>query len=235
MTNEIKQLRIRIDAIAKLIKDLKTLYTETATFDKSYPYKKTHLKTYLSSHLDKVMVVVPNHKSFVIQIDQVNSKEIEKSVDSLLLAKAWIGKVIEKIGGVSYMVDISHKNKNEPIDDFIIRAKKQNLGKFIGVPNSTDDDSKNQVINEKGDFIYGIILREEWNSKCIIEKIHWLIKEIKDVIESNNEIYLDRFEQIDNGSKNPLYIRFFNNVYNHLSESIFCLDFELRRIKEEKL
>lgn len=70
MVEEIKELRIKIDGLAQLCKELKPLY------------KNTEPVVYGGRNSGKY----------------INSKEIEKAVDSLYLAKAWLGKVLAELG-----------------------------------------------------------------------------------------------------------------------------------------
>ena len=69
MKEQIKELRVRIDGLAQLTKELK-------------PIKSGW-----------VGEPIPNTNKLGI-----NSKEIEKAVDSLYLAKAWLGKVLGELG-----------------------------------------------------------------------------------------------------------------------------------------
>jgi len=64
MKEQIKELRVKIDGLSQLTKELKPL-------------------TFLSS--------VDNSRDY-------NSPEIEKAYDSLILAKAWLGKVLGELG-----------------------------------------------------------------------------------------------------------------------------------------
>lgn len=70
MVEEVKELRIKIDGLAQLCKELKPLY------------KNTEPVVYGGRNSGKY----------------INPKEIEKAVDSLYLAKAWLGKVLAELG-----------------------------------------------------------------------------------------------------------------------------------------
>lgn len=72
MKEQIKELRVKIDGLAQLTKDLKPV---------KHIYKKA----------------IINSEEFENDIIHVNSKEIEKAVDSLYLAKAWLGKLLGEL------------------------------------------------------------------------------------------------------------------------------------------
>lgn len=65
MKEQIKELRVKIDGLAQLTKELKPINKYEGT--RTHPF-------------------------------YINSKEIEKTVDSLYLAKAWLGKVLGELG-----------------------------------------------------------------------------------------------------------------------------------------
>lgn len=73
MKEQIKALRVSIDGIAQLTKELRPV--ERYDFDYS---------VFNSSIIPKLL--------------KFNSKEIEKAVDSLYLSKAWLGKVLGELG-----------------------------------------------------------------------------------------------------------------------------------------
>ena len=66
METQIKELRVKIDGLAQLTKELKPL--------RDCGKKECEF------------------------CPKINSKEIEKAVDSLYLAKAWLGKVLGELG-----------------------------------------------------------------------------------------------------------------------------------------
>jgi len=68
MKEQIKNLRIKIDALAQLTKELKPVSTSKWV----------------------------NPNEYYVYMD--NSQEINKAVDSLYLAKAWLGKVLGELG-----------------------------------------------------------------------------------------------------------------------------------------
>lgn len=75
MKESIKNLRIQIDGLAQLTKELKPIKT-----------------------IEKPKEPVNNRFTSNEIYIEVNSKEIEKAVDSLYLAKAWLGKVLGELG-----------------------------------------------------------------------------------------------------------------------------------------
>lgn len=74
MKEQIKELRLQCDGLAQLTKELKPRVTYQTNYS---------INDYIGS-------------TQVIYAD--NSKEIEKAVDSLYLAKAWLGKILGELG-----------------------------------------------------------------------------------------------------------------------------------------
>ena len=143
-----------------------------------------------------------------------NSREIEKSVDSLYLAKAWLGKILGELGEDT---PYGNDGKRKGIED-IEPVADQWHGWF------DSPESKN-----------------EWEDKSHVEKVDWLRQELQKIIDVDilcvcNDL-LDvkpKFPDSDlNHSENrtDLFIR---NVYSYLSEARFWIGFELQRIKESE-
>lgn len=83
MKEQIKELRVKIDGIAKLTKELK-------------PFKEiliVPLPTKINVAIEAELI----YKKDEICIIQ-NSKEIEKAVDSISLSKAWMGEILRELG-----------------------------------------------------------------------------------------------------------------------------------------
>lgn len=79
MKEEIKNLRIKCDGLAQLTKELKPI----KTFDKTIQGK---------------CLQFPDKTETINCYNYNNSKEIEKTVDSLYLGKAWLGKLLGELG-----------------------------------------------------------------------------------------------------------------------------------------
>lgn len=157
--------------------------------------------------------------------------ETRECYDSLILAKAWLGKVLGELGEES-----PYKAGKKTIEDI----------------EPTADTFKGNV---HYDTIPGTTVK--WFNvspydleNTHIEKVDWLREEIKNLIDDDFR-RLGRTIMPENqdglvGESSELSrkvqvadIRYdswssLNNSYNHLSEARFWLGFELQRIKEEK-
>ena len=173
MVEEIKELRVKIDGLSQLVKELK-------------PHSGEGIK-------------------FLIEmgIEGVNSSEINKAYDSLILGKAWLGKILGELGTVNpYGEGYKTKEDIEPTADTAKNIKDFPL------------DSRNW-----GDNI---------NNISHIEKVDWLRTEIQAMFKQIEEtnfygIYFHEDEMGDN---------YCNWFYKYLHEARFWLGFELQRIKE---
>ncbi len=82
MVEKIKKLRVEIDGLAQLTKELRPI---------EYVYSKKELELYNQLYSET--------ENGILGVSQkYNSKEIEKATDSLYLAKAWLGKVLGELG-----------------------------------------------------------------------------------------------------------------------------------------
>lgn len=135
------------------------------------------------------------------------SYETNKSYDSLILAKGWLGKFLAELGAENpYKSGYKTKEDIEPTADVslpITLAKQLNTTKPIG----SSVEEMNHI--EKVDF-----LRTE------IEKV---IGEAKILSDGTFEFKPSRESAIAR-----------TNAYNHLCEAKMWLGFELSRIKEEQ-
>jgi hypothetical protein len=128
MKDQIKELRVKIDGLSQLVKEL-------------------------------------NFKGFIDQINNNKpSHELDKCYDSLILAKAWLGKVLGELGEATpYANDGKRTDVNsiEPTAD-------------------TSDDSRDA---------YSSVI--DWNSANHIEKVDWLRQEIQSIINFNSNVELN--------------------------------------------
>lgn len=226
MQEKVKQLRVSIDGIAQLTKDLKpfkeTFFSHKVESDiesastprleiveKSFSNQPLHYKFHYLLKTDKGVFRWGNNVEQTIDealaswgsAINLNSKEIEKAYDSLIFAKAWLGKVMGELGVKSpYKSGYKTKEDIEPTADVA-------------------DKPLSNFLTNKGD----------WDKLSHIEKVDYLRTQIESII---NEITpIQATEAL--GAKSP---REFNiartNSYNHLCEARFWLGFELQRIKE---
>lgn len=131
MKTEIKNLRIQIDGLAQLTRELKPITHDTQFEWFKKPYNE-------------------------------NSKEIEKAVDSLYLAKAWLGKILGELGETTPYINDGNR-------------------KTIGDIEPTADQQWNLEKNEVWNTAY------EWSKKSHIEKVDWLREEIKKIIDTTTD------------------------------------------------
>lgn len=147
------------------------------------------------------------HKQYPIER---NSDEINKAFDSLILAKAWLGKVLGELGKETpYKNDGKRKTKEdiEPVAD------KCAILCTFGVA----------VLHDK-----------TWEDVTHIERVDWLRQQI----EKLNNIFLkiDWLDWYDPKltSVLDLLLPMRILVFQYLSEARFWLGFELQRIKENR-
>lgn len=182
MKEQIKELRIRIDGISQLVKELKQLHTG-----------------------DKFIAGSNNIVYRHIDISEYyQSNEIKKCYDSLILAKAWLGKILGELGeSTPYTNDGNRKT----VEDIEPTADKNTM---------IEVNTNKPVLEEYG-----------WKSKSYIEKIDWLRQEIQLIVNIVKDIYISNYQV----SREFNIAR--TNSYNHLCEARFWLGFELQRIKEQ--
>ncbi len=175
LTVKIKELRVEIDGLSQLVKELKPIFEKKGAFDAG---------------------------------KYINSKEIEKSYDSLILAKAWLGKILQELGeSTPYANDGKRKNVEDIEAAVDISTIKEELTKLVNV---------NTILT-----INNFHFREASH----IEKVDWLREEIKKAYKNNMNMF-------PLGTNQKLVMA--NNYYTHLNEAVFWLGFELGRIKNNK-
>jgi hypothetical protein len=188
MKEQIKELRVRIDGLSQLVKELKSEKEIVVGYSTDTP---------------------PRIADYVM-FKQVNSKEIEKAYDSLILAKAWLGKMLGELGTESpYKAGYKTVEDIEPTADvYELKLATTQVGEIsINYPE------------------YSFLL-----SMNHIEKVDWLRQEIESLIKSINKLdFLDDKLYIENVG---VLVIARTNVYTHLCEARFWLGFELQRIKE---
>lgn len=145
-------------------------------------------------------------------LEMVNSKEIEKTYDSLIVAKAWLGKLLGELGQET---PYANDGKRKSVEDIEPTADKHTL---LG---NTNSDFNLQFVNSDG-----TTPSISWDNKSHIEKVDWLRQEIQHIT------HLVEQTIFTSGQSREFAIAR-TNTYNHLCEARFWLGFELQRIKEE--
>lgn len=212
---QIKQLRIKIDGISQLVKELKPLRNLVIDLNKIPTDKGIDLEKFMYYLNNEGRAFVENNESGnAVQPLDLNT-ELHKCYDSLILAKAWLGKILKELGEETpYKNDGNRKTVEdiEPSADTVILSN--------GLNSSIQEGLNNGVFK-----LSNIINEELFKNKSHIEKVDWLREEIKNIIE-NTEDFSQEYPtiEIEQGF-----------VYKYLSEARFWLGFELQRIKEESL
>lgn len=146
---------------------------------------------------------------------KTNTKEIEKAYDSLILAKAWLGKVLGELGELGESTPYANDGNRKTVED---------------IEPTADKAGKSTIIANSSSIATGENRGKSFESFSHIEKVDWLRTEI--------EILVKQIKQIGN----PLNPHMLNreasiartNSYSHLCEARFWLGFELQRVKENK-
>jgi hypothetical protein len=186
MKEQIKNLRIKIDGLAQLTKGLKPLENE-----------------------------VCNPPDYEIELFNSNSKEIEKAVDSLYLAKAWLGKVLGELGNEN-PYGSGYKTKEDIVPTQDVSSVKEMLKEGTA------------FIQEKHEPI-------NWETANHIQKVDWLRTEIQKLDIEVHDLVYSKSSTIGLLHKSDGYYRALSLmeglVRQHLSEARFWLGWELERIK----
>jgi hypothetical protein len=256
MKEQIKELRVKIDALSQLVKELKPFSNEVR-FD--LPDDKVNYKLQSPSGLTRVTEVGstgPAHKYQGVvrtdygtfrygsnyQIDlleyglDLNSKEINKAYDSLILAKAWLGKVFEELVGKYPVIKLEKEYTFETAYNANQVSTYNVLGKDLNEKEKQlvcglwlrDNELGDDKVNDRFTTDYEI-----WNNfvnkshtekvECLREEIEQVVLKVKDLVNINSSFKTSREFAIAR-----------TNAYNHLCEARFWLGFELQRIKEQR-
>lgn len=189
MKESIRELRIKIDGLSQLVKELKPCKQLQTTVQ--YPSRET--VTYIHNELFDGKPLL------------YNSIEINKAVDSLILAKAWLGKILGELGEATpYANDGNRKDVKdiEPTAD-------KNLATIEELT------YENCIANCSKDYL---LLNH-------IQKVDWLRQEIQHIIHLVEQA-------IHTGNQSREFAIARTNSYNHLCEARFWLGFELSRCKD---
>lgn len=196
MKNKIKELRINIDALSQLIDHLQPIEKSKIVWDEV------------------------NTNAIKNKIWNEKSKELTKSYDSLILAKAWLGKVLESLGE-----ETSYKNsgKRKDINDIEEASDVAIVVAGLRKPFTDRPDRSKKVAVAKDTWELNGRSMSDYSNMNHIEKIYWLRKEIKNII--NDTPIRDLCNM---GYELRVQI-----AITHLSEARFWLERELQRIKKD--
>lgn len=134
MKDLLNGLRLEIDGTYQLVKEIKSI--------NDYEINKRN---------SDVVGKIAKERDF--NVVAINSSELKHCERSLLLAKAWIGKLLGELGGES-----PYKND----------------GKRTDVASIEKTDAVNQE---------GLINNEIWNEKNVIQKVDWLRQRVAEIAD----------------------------------------------------
>jgi hypothetical protein len=118
------------------------------------------------SQLTQELKPINKNEEFKAFPEYINSKEIEKTYDSLILAKAWLGKVLGELGEDT---PYANDGKRKSVEDIEPAA-------------------------DKGVVIPSQISREDaWENKTHIEKVDWLREEIAKLTTEFKDVWYNYF------------------------------------------
>jgi hypothetical protein len=209
MKEKIKELRIKLDGLAQLVKELKPF--DTFRIDVTKIPDGWDLQEFIEVFEKHGYSIEDGTKG--IEPIQHYFKELEKSYDSLILAKAWLGKVLGELGQ-----ETPYKNdgKRKEVRDI----------------EETADTKELNLENLEYSF-----KNTDWTIMNHIEKVDWLREEIKNVITISKNIYseINSHRTLQHKVYDVYFVSILLNITTYLSEARFWLGFELQRIKEKEL
>lgn len=215
MKEQIKELRVKIDGLYQLTKEL-TTYQIPFAIKVNNDFQFTEEQLTLIKQ-QPVMVLVEEGIRPTTTI--IKTKQIEDAAHSLIYAKAWLGKCLGELGAEN-----PYKSGYKTVSDIEPTADVKKLDIEIGIKGESNyiEGSINY-----SDYLIKGNPDNFWAKMNHIEKIDWLRTEIQILINELSKWY----------THTPTPTREFNiartNAYNHLCEAKFALGFELQRIKEE--
>ena len=197
MVEQIKELRVKIDGLYQLTKEL-ILQNPSRSPEGAY--------------IPGMRRPIPNEDYWV------KSKEIEESVKSLLLSKAWLGKLLGEIGS-----DNPYSSGKKEVEDIEPTADVAGYVKTNTVIGAKDPEGN--IITLNNDKTY--------SNKSHIEKVDWLRSELQGVIDELSFRKGRTLNGINEEWFNYNAWNATNMAYNHLCEAKMWLGFEFGRIRDE--
>ncbi|HMT01781.1 MAG TPA: hypothetical protein PKD00_00485 [Burkholderiales bacterium] len=175
MVEQIKSLRVQIDGLAQLTKELKPM---------------------------------PCGDDFC------HSYETREAVDSLILAKAWLGKVLGELGNPT---PYANDGKRKTVEDIEPAA------------------DKSTVIEEINKFpeITNTINGFNWYEKNHVEKVDWLRQEIEKLSSYVESDFNYSIFSHTNQTPSREFSIARTKAYSYLCEARFWLGFELSRLRDK--
>ena len=201
MKEQIKELRVKIDGLSQLVKSMDG--GPKYQLDMSTKPKGLDIKEWVKIFEENNYLFVDTNQGESKGL--IQSSELHKCYNSLILAKAWLGKVLGELGEPTPYTNDGDRKTVEDIEPAADSLK----------------------LPPHEDFLYG-----KWGTMNHIEKVDWLRQEIKILILDVND-KLDLINLPNNSYiKSGRYTQFVDKVYEYLCEARFWLGFELERIRE---
>lgn len=241
MKEQIKELRVKLDGLAQLVKSLTgpVFAIDTALI----PYN-LDIDAFIQKWKENSNFMIPI--SLNKAIESINSHELGKSYDSLILAKAWLGKILGELGESTPYGNDGQRKTIEDIEPTADKAKVVPELRNLVPPGAVCSGEMVDTWELNGKPM------DDYDNMNHIERVDWLRESIKNLAENlpNYEEWLQ--EQIDNFyttvkedskenfsnkeeefmSSLPILEFEFSLVYKYLCEARFWLGFELQRIRE---
>ncbi len=174
MKEEIKELRVKIDGLAQLVK---SMTGRVFAINTSAIPDNLDIDTFIKKWKENSNFMVPM-KPLESSVESINNYEISKTYDSLILAKAWLGKILGELGESAADVQVwtyfndgfRDKNHIEKVD--WLREKIKNM-----MDNTTDFSQELPEIELEQGFVY----------KYLSEARFWLEFELQRIREDESK------------------------------------------------
>jgi hypothetical protein len=219
MVNEIKDLRVKIDGLAKLTRALKP--KGSYKLNLAMIPKGMSVEDVLNMHMETGIFIYDSEGvrkdglPHPIEELPVFYKEIEKSVDSLYLAKAWLGIMMKELGEPTPYVNDGKRKTVEDVEPTV------DVAIAIGGM-SAPFNKETSKFNHIDTWELNGRSMHDYDNFNHIEKVDWLRQEIQSIIDGD-------YDFCENNPRIELEQGF---VYKHLCEARFWLGFELARVRE---
>lgn len=215
MKEKIKELRLKIDGLSQLVKPLRG----ESKYLINIRSKPEHLdiENWMKIFEERNYLFVNGNDETSRELTQSN--EIQKCYDSLILAKAWLGKILGELGEATPYINDGNRKEVKDIES--VADKAVDIRNSVGAALFINKNTGNLITTDT----------TEWLKMSHIEKVDWLREEIKHLLK----FYIDLHpEEVRNDNKHP-NVHYYKLYYKKcLEEARFWLGFELQRIKENK-
>ena len=220
MENKIKELRVKIDGLSQLVKGLKP--QQLFRLDISAIPDGFTLEDHVRIFREQGLSIEDGSKGIEV-IPQVY-KEISHCYDSLILAKAWLGKVLEGLGE-----ETPYKNNGnrKSIEDIEETADKYEAIAGLRKP-FTNENNKENIAKPIDTWELNGRSMTDYSNMNHIEKVDWIREEIKEITFKTSDL----LEYLYKEESHMIIVKVLY-AYKQLSEARFWLGFELARCKKE--